>query len=145
MTGLREDPRRPKGIGKTGGRKKGTPNKTTVELREFFSSVLRDPAYWARLLARAKLGTLPPPVEIALWHYEMGKPKDTIDQRLDLRVQHTLESAAKLARSLSTEQLMELEALFARQEAILDGPSKLLQSVTLEERVTSSGSNPAPR
>ena len=129
MTGLRGDPRRPKGIGTTGGRKKGTPNKSTVELREFFSSVLNDPAYRARLLARAKLGTLPPPVEIALWHYAVGKPKETIDQHLDVSVKQTPESAAKLVRSLSTEHLLELQALFARQAAIPDGPLKLLGNV----------------
>jgi hypothetical protein len=133
MTGLREDPRRPKGIGKTGGRKKGTPNKTTVELREFFSSVLRDPAYRAQLLTKARLGTLPPPVEIALWYYEMGKPKETIDQHLDVSVQHAPETLAKLVRKLPTEQLLELEALVARQEAILDGPRKLLGNVIRRE------------
>ncbi len=74
---------------------------------------------------KARLGTLPPPVEIALWHYEVGKPKETIDQHLDVSVQQTPESLAKLARSLSTEHLLEL---FARQEAILGEPLKLLQS-----------------
>ena len=83
--------------------------------------------------AKARLGTLPPPVEIALWYYEMGKPKETIDQHLDVSVQHAPETLAKLVRKLSTEQLLELEALVARQEAILDGPRKLLGNVTRNE------------
>ena len=133
MTGLREDPRRPKGMAKTGGRKKGTPNRATVELREFFSSVVRDPAYRARLIAKARLGTLPPAIEIALWQYEVGKPTEHIDQQLNVSVQHASETLAKLVRKLSTPDLLELEGLVARQEAILDGPRKLLGNVVRNE------------
>jgi hypothetical protein len=41
----------------------------------------------------------------------------------------TPETAAKLVRKLSTPQLLELEELVARQEAILGSASKLLQRV----------------
>jgi hypothetical protein len=85
------------------------------------------------LIAKARLGTLRPPVEIALWYYEIGKPKETIDQHLSVSGQHAPETLGKLVRKLSTPDLLELEALVARQEAILDGPRKLLGNVIRNE------------
>jgi hypothetical protein len=52
----------------------------------------------------------------------MGNPTETLDQPLNVNVQHAPETLAKPTRKLSTPDLLELEALVARQEAILDGP-----------------------
>ena len=63
---------------KTGGRRKGTPNKATAEAKEFCNSLVDDPRYQARLRLRLLAGKLPPAIESMLWHYAKGKPKEQI-------------------------------------------------------------------
>lgn len=62
---------------KTGGRKKGTPNKATREIREAARAVLERPEYLAGLQARIDAGSAPA-IEGLLYHYAYGKPKDTV-------------------------------------------------------------------
>ena len=64
---------------KTGGRRKGTPNKVTAEARIVCAAVLDDATYRTNLTARARAGTLAPAVEAMLWHYAFGKPRDSLD------------------------------------------------------------------
>ena len=64
---------------KTGGRRKGTPNKVTVEARAVCAAILDDPTYRTNLTVRARAGTLAPAVEAMLWHYAFGKPRDSLD------------------------------------------------------------------
>jgi hypothetical protein len=69
---------RPKGIPKTGGRRKGTSNKATREAKEFCASIIDDPEYQRTLRERAINATLSPAVEVMLWHYARGVPKQTV-------------------------------------------------------------------
>ena len=69
---------RPKGIPKTGGRRKGTSNRATREAKEFTASIVDDPRYQRNLRARAIKGTLPPGVEVMIWHDARGVPKQTV-------------------------------------------------------------------
>jgi len=64
-----------KGKPKTGGRKAGTPNKATVEIKEFAQSILEDPLYQKRLRNRVIQGNAPQ-IEVLLFHYAYGKPKE---------------------------------------------------------------------
>jgi|CXWL01.1.fsa_nt_gi hypothetical protein len=64
-----------KGKPKTGGRKPGTPNKTTVEVKEFARSILEGPLYQKRLRDRVMQGKAPQ-IEVLLFHYAYGKPKE---------------------------------------------------------------------
>ena len=68
---------------KTGGRRKGTPNKVTAEARGVCAAILDDPTYRTNLTRRARAGTLAPAVEAMLWHYTFGKPKDSLDVTLN--------------------------------------------------------------
>ena len=70
---------RPKGTPKTGGRKRGSPNKVTVEVRTWARSVVEDPQVHATTLDLARTGRLAPAVLIELLHYAYGKPKETTD------------------------------------------------------------------
>ncbi len=72
---------RPKGSPKTGGRQKGTPNKATTEVGQFFRGVLESEAYRQQLTHRLEEGKVAPAVEALAYHYAYGKPKDTIDVR----------------------------------------------------------------
>ena len=64
---------------KTGGRKKGTANKATVEARAFCVSIVDDPQYQARFRHRALQGKVPPAIESLMWHYAKGKPKESVE------------------------------------------------------------------
>jgi len=64
---------------KTGGRRKGTPNKVTAEAKAVCAAILDDPTYRTNLTARARAGTLAPAVEAMLWHYAFGKPRESLD------------------------------------------------------------------
>lgn len=59
------------------GRKRGVPNKATVEVKEMARALVEDPTYRANLTARLRRGRCAPAVELGLWHYAYGKPKDT--------------------------------------------------------------------
>ena len=48
---------------KTGGRRKGTPNKVTAEARAVCAAILDDPTYRTNLTARARAGCVPSSVE----------------------------------------------------------------------------------
>jgi hypothetical protein len=61
-----------------GGRKPGSVNKTTREVREIARSIVEDKRVQERLLLDARRGKLSPPVMTMLWHYAYGKPKDVV-------------------------------------------------------------------
>ena len=82
---------------KTGGRRKGTPNKVTAEARAVCAAILDDPTYRTNLTARARAGTLAPAVEAMLWHYAFGKPRESLEV--------TVGPAGDLSE-LSTEDLL---------------------------------------
>jgi hypothetical protein len=70
---------RKKGTPKTGGRKLGTPNKATIEIREIARGLVDGAEYRHNLERRLKSGRLAPAMEQTLWAYAYGKPKDISD------------------------------------------------------------------
>lgn len=72
-------PTRPKGSPKTGGRKKGTPNKVTVEVKDVCRRLVEDPEYLASLQTRLKAGTMQSGLESMIWAYAYGKPKESLE------------------------------------------------------------------
>ena len=65
--------------GNPGGRKRGTPNKATLAVRDACGAIVEDAIYRRQLLVRARAGELPPTVECLLWHYRYGKPKERLE------------------------------------------------------------------
>jgi hypothetical protein len=64
---------------KTGGRKKGVPNKATPEIQELAREVTTgNPVYWQNLRARLEEGKAAPAVESAMLAYAHGKPPETV-------------------------------------------------------------------
>lgn len=76
---LKRKPGRPKGLPKTGGRKKGVCNKVTREVRDWARSILEDPQVQAKTLEMAREGKLPPGLYSELLHYAYGKPKEHVE------------------------------------------------------------------
>jgi hypothetical protein len=68
---------RPKPV--ASGRKPGIKNVTTPEARAIAQYIVQHPKVQARLLQQAIDGTLRPEIEILLWHYAYGKPREQIE------------------------------------------------------------------
>ena len=64
---------------KTGGRQSGTPNKATSEIRAAARSLVDDPEYRSSLRSRL-ISVKAGPVEVLLFYYAYGKPKETVEQ-----------------------------------------------------------------
>ena len=62
--------RNPTGLTRGGpGRRKGVPNRATVEVKQFSATILDDPANQQRIRDRALQGKLAPAIESLLWQY----------------------------------------------------------------------------
>lgn len=62
----------------TRGRKKGSVNKANFEAREVARKLVGDPQYRKSLLDRLRKGNAGS-LEVTLWHYAYGKPKETVE------------------------------------------------------------------
>jgi len=63
---------------KTGGRTKGTLNKSTTEIREALGALFT-PEYFSGLQRRLDDGKLPPAVEAKLLAYRFGEPTQSLE------------------------------------------------------------------
>lgn len=106
------------------GRPVGSLNKTTREAREAARRILDSPEYKASIMRRIGNDTLPPAVEVMLWNYRYGKPKENVsvsfeevealagatDEQLESRVHGLLQmvrevrEAQKKAKEASKER-----------------------------------------
>ena len=71
----------PKGVKRPAGagRKKGTPNKNTLVLREAFRAILEEPAGIEQMRQKYVDGKLEAPVFLRLLEYVIGKPSDKLE------------------------------------------------------------------
>ncbi len=67
-----------KGMAKSGGRKLGVQNRTTMEIKEFACSILEDASYQTKLRQRIIDGDAPQ-IEQLLYHYGYGRPKTELE------------------------------------------------------------------
>jgi hypothetical protein len=86
------------GLRRGGGRRKGVPNKVTVEVRAAAEALVDDPAYRAKLSRDLRRRKVAPPIEAMLWYYAKGKPKETIEHHGSLQLS-TLTDAELKARA----------------------------------------------
>lgn len=70
-----------KGHVKVGGRKAGTPNQVSVEVRGLFQSILLDEGYLASFKARLYSGTIHPILEKMAWEYGFSKPTQVVEHQ----------------------------------------------------------------
>lgn len=64
--------------GNPAGRKPGTHNKATLEAKAFCQGLVMDTIYQRRLKRRLLDGDLAPGIEMMIWYYAAGKPKETL-------------------------------------------------------------------
>ena len=110
----------PKGTRTPGsGRKKGTPNRITVEAKVLVAQLVNDPAYQHRLRHDFRLRRIHPTVETLVWQYHLGRPTQPIAMSgsLGLDVNARLEEERRVFASLD---LADLEQLAAESQALVD-------------------------
>lgn len=78
-----------KGRTKTGGRTAGTPNKATVEFKQFWAKFYESDEYRANLQRRIIQGRAGP-MEQYVAQMVFGKPKDQVDLQGDITIRHEL-------------------------------------------------------
>lgn len=65
--------------GNPNGKRRGTPNRVTIEAREAAALIVDDPEYRASLAARVIAGQAPQ-MEALLWAYAKGRPVERVEQ-----------------------------------------------------------------
>ncbi len=61
------------------GRRRGVPNRATVEAKEFCRRLMNDSAYLARFERAWRARKLPPRLEELVWSYAFGKPTQSVE------------------------------------------------------------------
>ena len=97
------------------GRKKGVPNKATLELKAFTDSLLADPNYQKNVIARVMAGEADH-IERFMWEHRFGKPKEQIE--VSGTVQH--EYRERFNSVLADPELRDIALAFANRLSGVD-------------------------
>lgn len=62
-----------------GGRKRGTPNKVTSEVRALAAEIVDDPIYRKKLVRDFRKRKVTPQIECLMWFYAKGRPINRIE------------------------------------------------------------------
>lgn len=93
-----------KGKPKTGGRKAGTPNKATAEIKDVARSLLEDPAYQAKLKQRLRDGKAPQ-IEALMYHYAYGKPKERFEVSKEMTLEELVLGSIEIENREEVDQV----------------------------------------
>ena len=112
-------PPHPRGAPRTpgSGRRKGTENRKTVELRMLMGAMAGDIDYQRKLSQDFRKRRLHPSTEIRIWEYAVGRPKEQLELSANVTMNERMEAERKLLQRLD---LRELEQLAAESQALLD-------------------------
>jgi len=86
---------------KTGGRPAGTPNRVTLEAKEVAAKLVDDPEYRREFKRRLLAGKLAPALEVMVWHFAYGKPRETVALEGEITI------GLADPRTLPTKELLE--------------------------------------
>jgi hypothetical protein len=115
----RPPPPHPRGAPRTpgSGRKRGTQNRRTVEMRQLMSSLCHDVGYQYKLRDDFRRRRVHPAVETLVWSHVIGKPTERVQLSADVTMNQKLDQERELFSRLSLEQLEELAA---QSQALVD-------------------------
>lgn len=111
------------------GRKRGTPNRITVEARTLAAQLVNDPDYQEKLRADFRRRRVHPTIESLMWQFHIGKPAQpiAIAGALALDVGGRLEEERRIFAQLD---VAELEQLAAESQALVDRAAALAKART---------------
>ncbi len=130
-------PPHPKGTPRTpgSGRRKGTPNRKTVAMRELLAALLNDVDYQHRLREDFRHRRIHPSIETLVWAHVIGKPTEKIEVSADVTMNEQLATERELLRQLD---LWQLEALAAESQALMDKALAMAQGHSLKPAAATS-------
>ena len=134
-------PPHPRGAPRTpgSGRRRGTPNRKTVELRALMGVLAGDVDYQYRLREDFRRRRVHPAVETLVWSHVIGKPTERVQLSADVTMSQKLEKERELFSKLSVEQLEELAA---ESQALVDKAMAMVRANGL--KAVPATSRPAP-
>ena len=108
----RPPPPHPRGTPRTpgSGRRRGSLNRRTIELRALLGSLCHDINYQDRLRRDFRLRRVHPAIESLAWGHVIGKPAERVQVSTDVTMSRQLDEERELFGRLSVEQLEELAA-----------------------------------
>ncbi len=114
----RPPPPHPRGTPRTpgSGRRRGTPNRKTVELRALMGVLAGDVDYQHRLREDFRRRRVHPTVETLVWSHVIGKPTERVQLSADVTMNQKLDEERELFARLSIE---EMEEIAAESEALV--------------------------
>jgi hypothetical protein len=99
------------------GRRKGTPNRKTVAMRELMTALLNDVDYQHRRREDFRHRRIHPSIEALVWAHVIGKPTEKIEMSANVTMEKKLAEELEVFSRLSLEQLEELAA---QSQALVD-------------------------
>ncbi len=81
------------------GRPKGCLNKTTIEVKELAQSLIENPEYRRNLMERITAGEAPQ-MEVLMWFYAYGKPKERVEHSGDFNLAEVIKRARERAKGI---------------------------------------------
>jgi hypothetical protein len=125
-------PRRPKGSPRVpgSGRRPGSPNRKTIELRQLMGELVGNVDYQARFSRAFRRRALHPATEMKVWEYVVGKPTQAITVSADLTLDARLREERALFERLD---LPDLERLAAKSQALVDEALALVEAQRVKD------------
>jgi hypothetical protein len=119
------------------GRRRGSLNRRTIELRALMTALAGDVDYQQRLRQAFIRRRLHPSTEIKMWEYAVGKPKDEIEMSAKLSIDAQIETERRLFATLTIEQM---SALAAESQALVDRMMAMAKAnAPMQHHTTSPG------
>ena len=143
-------PPHPAGSPKTpgSGRRKGSLNRRTVELRALMASLAGDLRYQGKLREAFVKRRVHPSTEMRVWEYSIGRPKEQIEMSAKVSMDDRLAAERALFARLSVEEMEEIAAArkrwSTRRWAMVQA-QRVLPATTLPVALVTPGeSSPQP-
>ena len=135
----RPPPPHPRGAPRTpgSGRKRGSLNRRTVQMRELMTSLCDDIDYQSRLRADFRRRRVHPTIEALVWNHVVGKPTERVQLSADVTMSQKLNEERELFGKLDVKQL---EILAAESQALVDKAMAMVRANAL-----TPGAATAPR
>jgi hypothetical protein len=126
----RPPPPHPRGTPRTpgSGRRRGTPNRKTVEMRALMTGLVHDVDYQCRLRQDFRRRRIHPTIEALVWAHTVGKPTERVQLSADVSMSQKLDQERELFGKLSIEQL---EILAAESQALVDRAMAMVRANAL--------------
>jgi hypothetical protein len=143
-------PPHPRGEPRTpgSGRRRGSLNRRTVQMRELMSSLCHDVDYQHRLRSDFRRRRVHSTIEALVWGHVIGKPADRVQLAANVTLDRNLDEERELFSRLSIQQMEEIatesQALVDRVMAMVKANAQTPDDVASRRAAVVDGESSAP-